>query len=175
MWATVLSAIAILVAAANFFYTQWKTDRREIEQWRREELLKLTSSLVELSYARHVDLGNEYERRTMWGAGSGARTSSFEQTRRMQLIVVQIGILNDSVAEAAGKLVELHITKERDRQYTENPVDDIGQLMVDESALLGGHAALVKSFRELTEGRRRWWMLWKSRRPALPRGRFDPP
>ncbi len=61
MWAIAISAFAAAGTIANFLFTHWATNRREIRKWRREELQKLTGNLLQLSAGRQGELDEAYE------------------------------------------------------------------------------------------------------------------
>lgn len=151
MLATVLSVVAIVAAFGNFLYTQWRSDRREIEKWHRDELLRLVGSLLQLSSRRQVNLLAELGHME----GSDGRpvedTDSFELTRQMRYSVEQLALLDDRVAAAANAVYQLHLAVERKSYPNEDPYEDVGQLVVEQAKLTDAHAELTQAFRKTTK------------------------
>jgi hypothetical protein len=106
----VFSALAVAGTVANFLYTQWATNRRDIAKWRREELQKLISNLLQLSQSRQSDLNEAYEafESHFHNPLPGRERSTGQNVWQMELIVEQIRLLDDELAASAEAVWKAH-------------------------------------------------------------------
>lgn len=167
MWATVLSVVAIAATVANFLFTQWRTDRRESEKWRRDELLRLTSSLLQLSSGRQSGLIADLSHFEGTGRASPDDFDPWANTREMKVVVQQLHLLDGALADRARAVWHLHEQAERGYYPDENPWDDTDQLTVPADALDAAHSALVRQFRVTAR--------LKSRAPKVRTAEGPPP
>ena len=149
MWATILSSVAIVAAVANFLFTQWRTDRRESEKWRRDELLRLTSSFLRLSSSRQSGLIADLSQLEGTGGASKDDFDAWALTREMTIVVQQLQLLDEALAEKSEAVLDLHLGTERKYYPSENEWDDMNQLIVPDDAFEAAHAAVVKEFRSI--------------------------
>jgi hypothetical protein len=182
MLAIIISAVAAAGAVGNFFYTQWRTDQRDITKWQREELQKLTANILQLSASRQSALNEAYE-----AYESGFRrfidesdtTASSNRVGEMELVVEQIRLLDDRVAECASAVWKAHSSAEWDYQMSEqtDPMSEIELLAAEGLGDL--HSALISAFREETglQKKPKKWAVISSQKKALdgPRRIAAPP
>lgn len=161
MWPLVISIFAVAGTFTNFFYTQWATGRRDVAKWRREELQKLTASILQLSASRQGELGEQYEayesnhQRYIDKSDGSAKINHVAQ---MGLVVEQIRLLDSEVSKKAAAIRDAHQSAEWNYQTSErtDPMSEIEMLSVD--GLDDLHSALIDSF-QLASGlqkKRRW-------------------
>src|SRR6202022_2088852 len=118
----VISAFAVAGTVANFLYTQWALSRREIATWRREELQKLVANILQLSASRQGGLNDAYEAyESHYQRFPGKRPESpvTNQVGQMELVVEQIRLLDDQVADHAATVWNAHKSAEWDYQTSE--------------------------------------------------------
>lgn len=152
--AAVLTVLNIGISLFNVFYSQRKSDRREVTNWRSDNLLKLTSRLIELSSERqsvHVEALNALYDNRMWPERA---VKTDEKVWQMELIVAQIRLINDEVAAGADALYLAHKKCEDDYaaadwDYLElGPIEQIETLTV--TGLSDIHLNLTNSFRRVS-------------------------
>lgn len=153
MWAIAISAFAAAGTVANFLYTQWATSRREIRKWQREELQKLTGSLLQLSAARQGELDAAYEAHVsnyQRFVNTGEGSKPIDYVAKMGLVVEQIRLLDDRVAEKAKAVRDAHRSAEWDYQTSEqsDPLTELQTLAADNLDEL--HDALIDTFKVVT-------------------------
>ncbi|WP_147414491.1 hypothetical protein [Rhodococcus rhodochrous] len=154
MWATVLSITAIAATVANFLFTQWRTDRRESDKWRRDELLRLTSEMLQLSGQRHSELIADLSFEEGTGRAAPPDSDAWALTRQMKIVAQQLHLLDEELARASDAIWKLHADAERDYYPSSDPYQDIGQLLADGDLLEVAHGQLVQQFRQSTRPRR---------------------
>jgi hypothetical protein len=140
---------------ANFLYTQWATTRRDTIKWRREELQKLVSNLLQLSRDRQSDLGDEYE---AFVSNFGQRLPGREERKtwqhvwQMELIVEQIRLLDDELAESAKAVWKAHSDAEWEHASLHEQVDPMTELEVLSAGDLDErHRTLIAGFRRIAK------------------------
>ncbi|MBB2992821.1 hypothetical protein FHR72_004326 [Mycolicibacterium iranicum] len=155
MWATVFAGLAVAGTVTNFLYTQWAITRRDTIKWRREELQKLVSNLLQLSRDRQSDLGDEYE---AYVSNFSSRLPGREERKtkqhvwQMELIVEQIRLLDDELAESAKAVWKAHADAEWDYASLQEEVDPMEELKVlSASGLDELHRALITDFRRIAK------------------------
>lgn len=132
----------------SLIYTHSRTQRREIGKWQREELLKLTSSLMQASTQRQTKLTDEWDRLNL-GVDSAEREGEptiWELTGRMLLNVEQIALLDSRTAQAARAVYELHRDAERGYSPSGNLLREVEELCVNVDDLAARHSELVRAF-----------------------------
>lgn len=153
MWALIVAAASPVVIALGWWYTQRKTDRREIAKWRNEQLLLAVSELLRLSTERQSELKDAYNQYVYHHRGAGREGKSSEKVWRMELLVEQVRLLDRGCSVAADaiyqghKAAQLRAASELNDDYVP-PDDEIVALMVEGLAEL--HAALVDAFQSVT-------------------------
>lgn len=148
-WAIVIAAFAVAGTIANFLFTQWRTDRREVNKWRRDELMKLTSAVLQLSRSRQTSLLHNYEVAIYHSPKSFMATNSDENVYQMEILVEQIRLLDSRLSDRAEAIYELH--RQAAQRLADEPDDgnhvwQIEQLMVDGEQMNKLHRALMASF-----------------------------
>jgi hypothetical protein len=152
--AAVLTVLNIGISLFNVFYSQRKSDRREVTKWRSDNLLKLTSKLMELSSERQsvlIEALNALNDNRVW-PDRPVRTD--EKVWQMEPIVAQIRLINDEVAAGAEALYLVHKKCEDDYaaadwDYLElGPTEQIETLTVTELSDL--HLNLTNMFRRVS-------------------------
>jgi hypothetical protein len=127
---------------------------REIRKWRREELQKLTASLLQLSAGRQGELEEAYDayeshyQRFIEKHEGSPKTNYVAQ---MGLVVEQIRLLDDQVAEKAKAVRDAHQSAEWEYQTSEesDPMSEIEMLAAENLSEL--HSALIDTFRVTTD------------------------
>ncbi|MCD2106996.1 hypothetical protein O4214_17755 [Rhodococcus erythropolis] len=147
MWATILSVVAISATVVNFLFTQWRTDRREVDKWRRDELLRLVSSMLALSSQREAELSADLSSLEAEGRASPDDSDPWALTRQMKIVVQQILLLDESLSQQANKICLVHVESETGYYPDQNPYNDTGQLLPDRDRLEKAHHELVATFR----------------------------
>lgn len=147
MWATTLSVIAVAATVANFLFTQWRTDRREADKWRRDELLRLTSSLLELSGRRQSELIADMSALESSGRAAPADSDAWALTREMRIVALHIRLLDEDLAHTADAVWKLHYQAEASYNPQPNQWEDTNQLVVVDDSLEAAHSAVVRQFR----------------------------
>lgn len=147
MWAIAISAFAAAGTVANFVYTQWATNRREVAKWRREELQKLVGRLLQLSRDRQSDLDEAYEAYEFHQRRDFEARATGQHIAEMELIVEQIQLLDDRLAVSARSLWEAHAQARREYANSEpqDPMSEIEMLSV--AGLDDLHRAVIEAFR----------------------------
>ncbi|TQC38926.1 hypothetical protein EEB14_59390 [Rhodococcus sp. WS4] len=145
--ALVLSALAIVVSGFSFFYTQGRMDRREIEKWRRDELLRLTNSILEISRRRQSVLYDDLTKIELNGTFLVSREElDFRgSTHQMRVCADQIRLLDPNLADTADTLVALFQKADECYSPHEDHYSEIESLLVDEKQLEAVRADLVRS------------------------------
>lgn len=147
-----VSALAVVLGVANIFYTQWRTDIRDVARWSNDQLLKLTSELLQLSASRQSELETWYATYELSRRSKNRQGSSVEKVWQMEVIVEQIRLLDDEIAEQAHALYVAHRDAEEalaDANPNElDPMTGIETLMVSDLNQL--HQKLIKAFRNVT-------------------------
>jgi hypothetical protein len=155
VWAIAISGFAAAGTVANFLFTQWRTDRREINKWRRDELLKLTSAMLQLSRTRQTALVHNYEVMLYQSPRSYVSADSEDKLFQMEVVVEQIRLLDSRLSKAAVAVYELHRDAERQLIDVPDDGDQVGQieaLLVDQDRLDELHADLVAHFSSAMHG-----------------------
>lgn len=153
MWGLIVAAASPIVVALGFWYTQYKTDRREIGKWRSEQLLSAVSELLQLSTRRQSELSDAYDSFVYQHGVPLRGGKSSDSVWKMELLVEQIRLLDQRSADAAEAIYEAHKAAQR-RAATEfqgqmvPPDDQYGAMMADDLADL--HTALVDAFQAVT-------------------------
>lgn len=154
VWALIIAAASPLVVALGFWYTQRRTDRREIAKWRNEQLLAAVSELLRLSTQRQSELSDAYDD-YVYAAGMPQRGGkSSEKVWKIELLVEQVRLLDRRCADAAEAIYKAHKAAqirwvaEYKGQMEVPPDDEYTAQMADD--LAGLHAALVDAFQAVT-------------------------
>ncbi|MHA4854216.1 hypothetical protein L1080_032440 [Rhodococcus sp. MSC1_016] len=154
MWATALSIVAIAATVANFLFTQWRTDQRETDKWRRDEMLRLTGSMLELSGQRQSELSADLSHLEGTGRAAPKDSDPWALTRQMAIVAQQLHLLDEYLARKADAVRELHSAAEHKYSPNEDPYSDTGQLLAERPALETAHDQLVEQFHKSIRPRR---------------------
>lgn len=150
---TLIAAIGAIGAVANFLYTQWATNRRDVAKWRREELQKLVGKLLQLSRDRQSDLDEAYEEFEISYRNPlpGRARSTNQNVWQMELVVEQIGLLDDDLAVSAEAVWKSHRDAERAYAHA-GEVDPMTELELRSASKLDVlHRTLIDDFRRVTK------------------------
>ena len=144
-----ISVLALIVSTFSLWFTQYKSDRREIERWRRDELLRSTNEFLRLSIERQTVILNEVTRledRTYAPPSSSLHTLAAVQS--MEAIAEQLLLIDAKVARAAAKVADAHAAAENASQKLDggNPYDEVAASAVDKSKLQILHNQLRATF-----------------------------
>ena len=153
--AAVLTVVNIGVAVFNIFYTQGRSDRREVRKWCSDNLLRLTSRLMQLSSERqsvHSEALKALEENRAWPDRAGGRTD--QKVYEMESLVAQIRLLSDAVANDADVIYLAH--KKCEDDYAGADWDELGlgpfemanTLLVEDLSKM--HLAMINSFRKVS-------------------------
>jgi hypothetical protein len=154
MWPIWISIFAVAGTFSNFLFTQWATGRRDIAKWRREELQKLTATILELSTSRQGELNEAWEAyESHYQREFDRDTESLKKPNyvaQMSLVVEQIRLLNPEVAEKAAAIRDAHQSAEWRYQTSEeaDPMSEIEMRAAD--GLKELHSELIDFFQLAT-------------------------
>lgn len=153
--ALIIAAASPVVVALGFWYTQRRTDRREIAKWRNEQLLSAVSELLRLSTQRQSELVDAYDDYVFqFGVPLRSGKKSSEKVWKMELLVEQVRLLDRRCADAAEAIYKAHKAaqirwaSEFRGQMMVPPDDEYSAQMADDLAEL--HAGLVDAFQTVT-------------------------
>ena len=151
-WATlVVSVVAITVSICGISYTQWKTGRRDTEQWRRDELWKLTAGFLSLSTERQSELLDYSESFIIGHRGPDRPVTASEKLWQMELFVQQFRLVDAHLAESAKAIYDVHRAADA-RSAAQDPRD--GPISEAEERIVPHledlHNDLVQQFRVAT-------------------------
>ena len=163
-----LTVVNLVIAVFNIFYTQGRTDRRELTKWSSDNLLKLISNLIQLSSERqsiHTEMLKALEENRAW-PDRPRRTD--EMVWEMESIVAQIRLLNDNVALDATAIYEAHKKCEDDYAGADWDALGLGPEEMANTLMVNGlfqlHLAVINSFRKVAG------LPTTARRPVLAQG-----
>ncbi|TDO16939.1 hypothetical protein EV580_0103 [Mycobacterium sp. BK086] len=157
--AIAISGLAVAVSVFGVLYTQSRTGRRDVEQWRRGELWKLTASFLALSTERQSELMDYTESFMMGYRGPDRPVRASEKLWQMELLVQQFRLLDGGVAEKAEAIYVAHRDADARAAYAdprEGPITEAEERLVPNLDDL--HRDLVQRFRTVFLRRRlrRW-------------------
>lgn len=161
---TALSAAALIVAIATAVWSGWYSHRtaneREVNAWRRNELLTCTSELLQLSSHRQAVLIYAFDARVTFRSAPGGDPFDVEESGgphprhsvdRMIVLAERISLIDDAVAVAARSLATAHrdalIEADAEYELTPDPVSHIDGMMVPRDDLMKLHRELAFEFR----------------------------
>jgi hypothetical protein len=161
-----ISGVALLVsictAAGTAIYTQRVTDRRELAKWRRDELLRATSELAQLSSNRQALLsaafdsriGNGVERIDPFDTNTTGGPHPTQSVDTMFVLVERIRLIDTGVADAAEQLAKEHRKAVQEAQALPeemgNPIEHIEASMIYPADQARLHRQLTNAFRKAT-------------------------
>ncbi|MGX1809699.1 hypothetical protein ACWIGI_28595 [Nocardia sp. NPDC055321] len=147
--AVIVSGVTSVATTWNFWYTQHRTDKREMWKWKREELQKLTAKFMATSAQRQSGLMEHLGRLETGGSFREGQTSSAQLAEEMLLTLTQIELVDEATAVAARAVYQLHRDAE-DRYYPTGGdlYKEISDITVDPGELSAKHAALVEAFKQ---------------------------
>lgn len=149
-----LTLVNVGITIWNVFYAQGRTDRREVQKWKSDEVMKLTSRLLQLSTERQSSIDQfigelEGQYRIQNRPGKSA-----EKVWEMELLVEQIRLLSDYLAQAAAAVYQAHKAREdawaQADDFEGDYLTEIATLAVDPKTLEKLHKSLVNAFRVCT-------------------------
>ena len=154
-----LSIAALVVSISTTVYNQRVTGRREIDKWRRDELLRTTAELAQLASDRQALLSAAFDGEVETGPRVDIHNSTtrggpdpIRSVDTMFVLVERIRLIDTAVADAAEKLAQAHRAALRDGDQV-HPTDIAGyvdaiSVHVEEHARL--HRQLINAFRVAT-------------------------
>ena len=122
-------------------------------------MIDLTGKLLQLSSSRQSEIRTWYDESLYRRPDSGRSVSTASKVWKMELLVEQLRLLNDEVAEAAGEICGLHkraeerAADERAEGIDGYPLDSVSlceALMVSDDALRKMHSVLVNTFKSVS-------------------------
>jgi len=151
---TVVAVAALVVSVITAVYVERQARQRELNQWRRTELLQAVGELMELSSRRQAELAREYDLRMNIGSIASSEKSGLALSATAMIVCVEkIKLIDDASGAAAQKLVDTHqagINREI-LDPTPDIVESIGFLMVSPKDLDARHQELASAFRAAVE------------------------
>lgn len=149
--AIAVSAVAITVSFSGILYTQWKTGRRDIEQWRRNELWKLAASFLSISTERQSELQDYYESLFMGYRGPDRPVTASQKLWQMELLVQQIRLVDSRLTASAEAVYAAH--RDADARAAaqdprDGPMNEVEERLVPQLEHL--HNELVEEFQSVS-------------------------
>jgi hypothetical protein len=148
------TAINLGIAIWNVLYSQGRSDRREVEKWRSDRMLQLTSELLQLSTERQSAIEQFIGELEGVFRIRDRPTDSAQKVWDMELLVEQTRLLSDYVGGKAEAVYKAH--KEREDawaaadDFEADLLTEMETLVVDHKALEKLHKSLVTAFRVYT-------------------------
>lgn len=132
-----ISTLALLVSIGTAIYTRHSADRREITKWKRDELLRATSELSQLSSHRQAVLLAAYEswlspptahRFDPFNTSTTGGPHPVHSVAQMLMLVERIRLIDPEVAAAAARIAEAHRAAVAAADACPDPNDIVSQL-----------------------------------------------
>lgn len=150
-WAFIVTAA---IAILGWFLVNALNTKREIKNWKRSELLKISSQLITLSSRRNRLLLDQIS--TMESNDAVFRShfqQAFTDLLEMQSVLDQFELLKEQdLHDRAKEIVQLHIDadKESDQQDTRDEYMVVRQAIVDTDSLAASHKVFIQTFHRTT-------------------------
>lgn len=112
-WAFLVTAGVALIAVCVSIYSLLRSDKREIEKWKRDHATKCAASIISKSLSRIDEFARERTRSNTEKFDTAVlrRLTQIEQEMRFELINLKICNLN-SVHNAANDVYDVHLRHE---------------------------------------------------------------
>ena len=152
--------MAIATAAWSGWYSHRTANTREVNAWKRSELLTCTSELLQLSSHRQAVLIYAFDARVTFRSATGGDPFDVAESGgphprhsvdRMIVLAERIGLIDDGVAAAARNIATAHrdalIDADVEYEMTPDPVGHIDGMIVSPDELIKLHRELAREFR----------------------------